>query len=69
MALKIDLHTLGSYLMLICEYELYILPNKKVNAAKDHGKNYMRDKSPLVRHLLRDGLLLAGNAVGCETGQ
>ena len=38
--------------MLICENELYILPNKKVSAAEDHGKNYMRDRPPLVRHLL-----------------
>ena len=46
-ALKIDLHTLRSYLRLICEYELYILSNK-VSAAKDHGKNYMRDKTTPV---------------------
>ena len=46
--LKIDLHTLISYLRLICEYELYILPNKKVGAAKDHDKNYMWDRPPLV---------------------
>ena len=26
------------YLRLICEYELYILPDKKVSAAKNHGK-------------------------------
>ena len=56
-ALKIDLYTLRSYLRLICEYELYILPNKKVSTAKDHGKNYMRYRPPLVRHLLRNGLL------------
>ena len=28
-ALKTDLHTLRSYLRLICEYELYTLSNKK----------------------------------------
>ena len=31
---------LRSYLSLTCEYELYILPNKKVSTAKDLGKNY-----------------------------
>ena len=59
MALKIDLNTLGNCLMLICEYELYILPNKKGGVAKHHGKNYMRDRPPLVRHLLRNDLLRA----------
>ena len=28
MALKLDVQALKSYLSLICEYELYILPNK-----------------------------------------
>ena len=55
-ALKIDLHPFRSYLRLICEYELYILPNKKVSARKGHGKNYVRDRPPLVRHLLRNRL-------------
>ena len=57
MALKIDLHTLRSYIMLICEYELYILANKKVSAVKDLGKNYMRERPPLVRHILRNDQL------------
>ena len=57
-ALKLDAQTLRSYLRLICKYELYILPNKKVSAAKDHGKNYMKDRPPLVRHLLRNRLFL-----------
>ena len=56
MALKKDLHPLGRYIILTCEYELYILPSKKVSAAKDHGKNYMRDRPPLVGRLLRNGL-------------
>ena len=56
-ALKLDAQALRSYLSLICEYELYILPNKKVSTAKDHGKNYIKDRPPLVRHLLRNGLL------------
>ena len=55
-ALKIDVRTLGSYLRLICEYELYMLLNEKVSAAKVHGKNYMRDRPPLICHLFPDGL-------------
>ena len=50
-ALKLDVQTLRNYFSLICEYELYILPNKKVGTAKDHGKNYMKDRQPLVRNL------------------
>ena len=41
---------------LICEYELHSLPNKKVSGAMDHGKNYIRVRPPLVRHLLRNRL-------------
>ena len=44
--LKLDVQALRNYLNLICEYELYILPNKKVSTAKDHGKNYMKDSHP-----------------------
>ena len=55
-ALKLDIQALSSYLRLFCEYELYSLPNKKVSAAKDHGKNYMKDRPPLVHHLLRNCL-------------
>ena len=50
-ALTLDVQALRRYLSLICEYELYILPNKKVSTAKDHGKNYMKDRPLLVRHL------------------
>ena len=57
MAFKLDVDTLRSNFRLLCKYELYILPNKKVSAAKDHGENYMNDKKPLVRHLLRNDLL------------
>ena len=35
---------------------LYILPIKKVRAAKDHGRNYMKDRPPLILHYLRNGL-------------
>ena len=51
-ALIFGVHALRSYLKLNCEYELHILPNiTKVSAAKDHGKNYMKVRPPLVRHL------------------
>ena len=63
MALKLDVQALRSYLSLICEHELYILPNKKVSTAKDHGKNYMKDRPPLVRHFLRNRLLQTWNCV------
>ena len=56
-ALKLAVQALRSYLSLICEYELYILPNKKVSTAEDHGKNCMKDRPPLVRHVLRNCLL------------
>ena len=57
-SLKLDVQALRSYLSLIYEYELYILPNKKASTAKGHGKNYLKDGSPLVRHLLRDCLFV-----------
>ena len=48
----LGVHDLRSYLSLICEYELYILPNKKVSTAMDHGKSYMKDRPPLVRRAI-----------------
>ena len=51
MAFKSDKQALRSCLKLTCEYELHILPNTKVGAAKDHGKNYMQVKPPLDCHL------------------
>ena len=57
-SLKLDVHTLINYLRLIFQYELYVLPNIKVSAAKDHGKNYIKDMPALVHHLLRNGLLI-----------
>ena len=56
-ALKLGIQALGSYLKQKCEYELDIIPNTKVGAAKDHGENYMKVKPHLVRHLLRNRLL------------
>ena len=55
-ALILGVLALGSYLKLICEYELRSLPNKKAGGAKDHGKNYMKVRPPQVRHLLRNPL-------------
>ena len=66
-ALKLDLQALRSYLSLICEYELYILTNKKVSTAKDHGKNYIKDRPPLFRHLLRNCLFEYADAHYCIT--
>ena len=57
-ALILGVHALGSYLKLICEYEVHSLPNKKASGAKDHGKNYIEVRPPLVRHLLCDRLLI-----------
>ena len=53
-ALILGVHAFTSYLKLICEYELHSLPNKKVSDAKDHGKNYIKVRPLLVRHLLRN---------------
>ena len=55
-ALILAVHALRSYLKLICEYDLHSVPNKKVSGAKDHGKNYIKVRPPLVRHLLRNRL-------------
>ena len=54
MVLIFGVHALRSYLKLICEYDLHSLPNKRVSGAKDHGRNYIKARLPLVRHLLRD---------------
>ena len=50
----LGVHALRSYLKLICEYELYSLLNKKVSRTEDHGKNYIKVRPPLVRHLFRN---------------
>ena len=38
MALKLGIQTLRSYFKIIYVYDFHILPNRKVGAAKDHGK-------------------------------
>ena len=56
-ALILGVHALRSYFKLICEYELHSLPNKKVSGAKDHDRNHIKVRPPLVRHLSRNRLL------------
>ena len=51
------MHALRNYLKPISEYEVHSFPNKKVSGAKDHGKNYIKVRPPLVRHILRNRLL------------
>ena len=55
MALKLAVQAVGSFLSLICEYELYILPNKKLVPERIMVKAICRTDHPdLARHLLRD---------------
>ena len=54
--LILGVHALRSYLKLICEYETHSLPNEKASGAKDHGKNCIKVRPPLVCHLLRNRL-------------
>ena len=56
-ALILGVRALRRHLKLICEYELHSLTNKKVSGAKDNGRNHIRVRPPLVRHLLRNRLL------------
>ena len=67
MALKLDAQDLKSYLSLICEYELYILPKRKVSTANDHSENYMMNRPTLVCHLMRNRLFQQ-RASGCFIG-
>ena len=41
---------LGKYALIkvTCEFQLHILPNRKVSAAKDHGQNYIKFRPPLA---------------------
>ena len=58
-ALILGVYALSSDLKLICKYELYILPNKKVIPAKVHDKNYIKVRPLLFRHRLRNCLLVS----------
>ena len=66
-ALIPGVHALRRYLKLICEYELHSLPYKKVSGAKDHGKSYIKVRPPLVRHLLRNRLLISIATVSLQS--
>ena len=54
--LLLGVRALRGCLNQICEYELHSLPSKKVSGAKDHGKNYIKVRPPLVSHLLHNRL-------------
>ena len=56
MALKLGIQILRSYFQLICICELHVIPNAKAGATKDHRKNYMKVRTPLIRHLWRNRL-------------
>ena len=58
MALKVAIQTLKSYLKLTFEHEFHNIPNSEDSAAKDDSHNYIKVKSPIVCHLLRNRLLL-----------
>ena len=40
-----------SNLKVTMEFEFHISPNKKVAIARDHGKNYITVRPPLICHL------------------
>ena len=65
-ALILGVHALRSHSKLICEYEFHRLPNKKVSGAKDHGKNYIKVRLPLIRHFWRDRLSQCANYHGSQ---
>ena len=50
-SLKSITETYESNLKVTMEFEFHILPNKKIGIAKDHGKNYIAARPPMVRHL------------------
>ena len=56
-ALISDAYALRSYLKLICGYGLHMLTNTKFSPAKDHSKNYIQVRPPVVHYLLCNGLL------------
>ena len=53
-ALKLGIQGLRMYLKRTYEYELHVLSNTTITAAKDHGENYMKVRPPLVHHLLHN---------------
>ena len=55
-ALILGVHALRSYLKPIVNTSFTAYQIKKVSAAKYHGKNCIKVRRPLVRHLLRNRL-------------
>ena len=68
-ALILGMHALRSYLKLMYECELHSLPNKKLSVAKDDGKNYIKIRPPLVRHLLRTRLFYPHSGMTIDNGK
>ena len=50
-ALKLSIQVLKSCFKLPYQYQLHSLPDTKVKAAKDPGKNYINVRPPLAHHL------------------
>ena len=50
-AMKLGVQALRGYLGLKYEYKVHILPNTKLGTANDHCKNYIKVRSPFIRHL------------------
>ena len=50
----LDFRSSMSCLKPACEYELHILPNTEVSAAKDHGKTYIKVRLLFVSQILRN---------------
>ena len=48
--------TYESNLKVTGEFKFHISLNKKVSIVKDHGKNYITVRPPLIRHLWRNSL-------------
>ena len=51
LSFKSNVEPQKSHLGPSCTYELHMLPNTKVNVAKDHGEHCIEVRPPLVRHL------------------
>ena len=57
-ALNFGFQTLRRHFKVTYEYEFHILRNRKVGAAKDHGKNCKKVRPSVVRHLYRNRLFI-----------
>ena len=63
-ALILAVHALRSYSKLIVNMG-FIFYQIEVTGAKDHGKNYIKVRPPLVRHLLRNRLFFLIGQIKC----